>query len=257
VTARQVVDLQKGSFEPDPAFLARHLMEVVPNPWQAYEISQKILDSLLAKNSKGKVIDNFVFIIQQTLAHLEVLRDSLAKNVFYNLIKDEEMRFIVAKKAGYKFPNSREIDTKSVLRSKDRLDYVQQSLFEHESTEDMDELEKDVAWFLDDQQKLFFWFRNIDRKRESYYLQGWKKNKVYPDFLFTVNDTKDGRIDRVYVTEVKGEHLVGNPDTKYKEELLAKCNEFNELALEMKDRKIKFEMLHQNEWQQKLAEIFE
>jgi len=44
--------------------------------------------------------------------------------------------------------------------------------------------------------------------------------------------------------------------------LLALCNElaeqkeFNELALEMKDRKVHYEMLPQGEWQQKLNEIF-
>jgi type III restriction enzyme len=262
ITAKQVLNLQKGSFEPEPAFLARHLLEIVPNPWRAYEISQKILDELLTKNSKEKVIDNFVYIIQETLKYLETARDKLAKDVFDNLIKTEKMRFIVAKRSSYKFPRSRDVDPDQVLRSKDGLGFVQRSLFDHESTEDMDGLEKDVAWFLDDQQKLFFWFRNVDRKRDSYYLQGWQKNKVYPDFLFTVDDEQDGVVDKVYVTELKGEQLAGSQDTEYKEELLARCNElaeqkeFNELALEMKDRKVKFEMLHQNEWQQKLAEIF-
>jgi len=262
VTARQVIDLQKGSFEPEPAFLARHLMDIVPNPWQAYEISRKILDALQAKNSKDKVVDNFVYIIQETLKYLENARDYLAKEVFDQMLAGEKMRFIVAKKAGYKFPKSRDIDTASVLRSKDRLGYVQKSLFEYESAEDMNEVEKDVAWFLDDQQKLFFWFRNIDRKRDSYHLQGWQKNKVYPDFLFTVDDENDDVVDKIYVAEVKGDQLMGSEDTEYKEGLLALCNElaeqkeFNELALEMKDRKVRFEMLPQNEWQKKLAEIF-
>lgn len=261
VTARQVIDLQKGSFEPEPAFLARHLMDIVPNPWQAYEISQKILDALLVKNSKDKVVDNFVYIIQETLKYLENARDNLAKEVFDQLLTGEKMRFIVAKKAGYKFPKNRDIDTASVLRSKDRLGYVQRSLFEYESAEDMNEVEKDVAWFLDDQQKLFFWFRNVDRKKDSYHVQGWQKNKVYPDFLFTIDDESNGIVDRVYVAEIKGEQLMGSEDTQYKESLLALCNElaeqkqFNELALEMKDRKVKFEMLAQNEWRHKLAEI--
>ena len=115
ITARQVMDLQNGSFEPEPSFLARHLMEIVPNPWQAYEISAKILDKLMDKNSKEKVVDNFVYIIQESLKYLEDTRDILAKRVFDELIKTEKIRFIVAKKAAYKFPKSREIDTANVL----------------------------------------------------------------------------------------------------------------------------------------------
>lgn len=262
INSKVIARLQKGSFKPEPIFLSRHLLEIVQNPWQAYEISQKILEKLLSKNSQENVIDNFVYIIQETLRYLEDVRDNLAKQAFYNLLKQEKMRFIVAKKAAYKFPKEREVDTSIIFRTKDQLGPVQRSLFELESAEDMDGLEKDVAWFLDDQQKLFFWFRNVDRKQDSYYLQGWKKHKIYPDFLFIIDDTKDGRIDRVYVVEVKGEHLAGNPDTNYKGELLLKCNElavekeFNELALEMKDRKIIFEILHQNKWKQKLSEIF-
>jgi type III restriction enzyme len=262
VTAKRVVGLGKGGFDPEPMFLARHLLEIVPNPWSAYEISQGILDQLLAKNSKEVVIDNFGYVIQQTLLHLENIREHLAKRVFYNMINEDKMRFIVAKKAGYQLPKTREIDTTTVLSSKDKLGYVQRSLFEYESAADMNELEKDVAWFLDDQQKLFFWFRNVDRKQDSYYLQGWRKNKIYPDFLFTIDDKNDGRVNRIYVTEIKGDQLVGNDDTAYKKELLAKCNElavqkeFNELALEMQDRKVEFEIIQQGEWQQKLREIF-
>ncbi|MGH7195600.1 MAG: DEAD/DEAH box helicase [Candidatus Saccharimonadales bacterium] len=253
--------IQKGGFEPKPEFMARHLLETVPNPWQAYEISQDILDKLLAKSSKEKVIDNFVYIIQKTLDHLENERDRLAQKVFNDMIASDTMRFIVAKKAAYKFPKTREIETSNPLMKSDRSNFVQKSLFEREPADEFDGTEKSVAWFLDDQQKLFFWLRNIDRKKESYYLQGWRKNKVYPDFLFTVDDDGDSKIDKVYVAEVKGEQLKGSDDTEYKEHLLELCNnlaeqkEFNELALEMKGRKVKFQMLYQSEWRQKLSEI--
>lgn len=250
--------LQKGNFEPSPKFLARHLLELVPNPWQAYDISQKILDKLLADNGKEMVIDNFVYIIQQTLNHLENERDKLAKKVFKARLADDSMRFIVAKKAAYKLPKSREIELPT-LQSDQGFGGLQRSLFEAESSAEFNGLEKAVAWFLDGQQKLFFWLRNIDR--QGYGVQGWRKHKIYPDFLFTIDDDGNNRIGKVYVAETKGEQLEGAGDTKYKEELLELCNslaaqkEFSELALETKDRKVQFEMLYQNEWQQKLSEI--
>lgn len=253
--------LKKGGFEAEPAFLARHLLEIVPNPWRAYEISENVLGKLVAKNSKEKVIDNFVYIIQKTLDHLEVERDKLAQKVFNKMLDDDSMRFIVAKKAAYKLPKQREVEATPPLLAKSGTQLLQRSLFEYEPADEFNNTEKAVAWFLDDQQKLFFWLRNVDRKKGSYYLQGWRKNKIYPDFLFTVDDDGDECIDKVYVSEVKGEQLEGADDTKYKEDILKLCNNlaeqkaFNELALEMKDRKIKFEMLYQNEWRQKLSEI--
>lgn len=250
--------LQKGSFEPSPEFLARHLLELIPNPWQAYDISQKVLDKLLADNSKETVIDNFVYIIQQTLNHLEDERDKLAEQVFKAKLGSDSMRFIVAKKAAYKLPKSREINLPP-LQSGQGFGNLQRSLFQAESNGEFDGLEKSVAWFLDGQEKLFFWLRNIDR--QGYGLQGWRKHKVYPDFLFTIDDDNDNKIDKVYVAETKGEQLAGADDTKYKEQLLELCNnlaeqkEFNKLALKLKDKQIRFEMLHQNEWRQKLSEI--
>jgi type III restriction enzyme len=234
------------------------LLELVPNPWQAYDISQKILGRLLENNSKEIVIDNFVYIIQQTINRLEDERDKLAEKVFKTKLNDDSMRFIVAKKAAYKLPKSREINLPP-LQNEQGFGNLQKSLFETESNDEFDGLEKSVAWFLDGQQKLFFWLRNIDR--QGYGLQGWRKHKVYPDFLFTVDDDNDNKIDKVYVAETKGEQLAGADDTKYKEQLLELCNnlaeqkEFSELALELKDKQVRFEMLHQNEWRQKLSEV--
>jgi len=253
ITAKQVISLQKGRFEPEPAFLARHLTTIVPNPWRAYEISKKILDKLLSNNSKEKVINNFVYIIQAAIAHLETVRDELAKVVFENMLQAGEMKFIIVNPKAYAFPKDKEIDASQVLRSKDGLGFVERSLFEHESVEELDDLEKKVAWFLDDQKKLLFWFRNIDRKNDSYYLQGWQKYKVYPDFLFVMDGETGSNLDKLYVTEIKGRQLSGNEDTQYKEQLLNKCTE---LARDISDRSINFEVVHQDEWQQKLSEIF-
>lgn len=57
-----------------------------------------------------------------------------------------------------------------------------------------------------------FWIRNKE-KRDPFYLQGWQRNKFYPDFIAV---THNGNL---VALEWKGEHLLTNEDTKYKEEL--------------------------------------
>lgn len=47
----------------------------------------------------------------------------------------------------------------------------------------------------------------------GFYIQGWKKQKFYPDFIVK---TKNGNY---IVLEYKGEHLMGSEDSDYKESI--------------------------------------
>ena len=55
------------------------------------------------------------------------------------------------------------------------------------------------------------------RNKSEYYLRGWKKDKIYPDFI-AVFSRDDKRVLRIY--ETKGAHLGTNEDTKYKDRVL-------------------------------------
>jgi type III restriction enzyme len=55
------------------------------------------------------------------------------------------------------------------------------------------------------------WVRN--REKKDFYLQGWKRNKFYPDFIAL---TKSGK---TILLEWKGEDRVSNEDTRYKVEI--------------------------------------
>jgi type III restriction enzyme len=48
-------------------------------------------------------------------------------------------------------------------------------------------------------------------------LQGWRRAKIYPDFIFAVGS--DGKTGRVVVLETKGDQL-DNLDTAYKRQVL-------------------------------------
>jgi len=70
--------------------------------------------------------------------------------------------------------------------------------------------------YLDEQQALHWWHRNV--ARQSYSVQGWRAHKVYPDLIFAVQRNDAG--DRVVALEMKGEHLAGNDKTEYVQKLL-------------------------------------
>lgn len=56
-----------------------------------------------------------------------------------------------------------------------------------------------------------------DNLRAQYGLQGWQRDKVYPDFVFA-HATRDGS-DCLVVMETKGLHLANSDDTQYKQRL--------------------------------------
>lgn len=73
----------------------------------------------------------------------------------------------------------------------------------------IDQLKDVVSW----------WYRSPEKKIEAIYLQGWQRNKFYPDFIVK---TKKGNYALV---EYKGENLLTNEDTQYKIKLGEKWQE--------------------------------
>jgi len=65
--------------------------------------------------------------------------------------------------------------------------------------------------------EVLWWYQN-KVGRDSFAIQGFRKNRIHPDFV--VQNGKDEKpIARVVVVESKGKHLGGNPDTEYKRKI--------------------------------------
>ena len=90
---------------------------------------------------------------------------------------------------------------------------------------DLNGLELQVAGYLDAKQAVRWWHRNV--ARTQYGLQGWKRHKVYPDFVFGLVGglDGDGTAQRLVLLETKGAHLGGSEDTAYEEKLLVQLAE--------------------------------
>ena len=98
---------------------------------------------------------------------------------------------------------------------------VEKSLLEPAlRTPDMNAYELACAGYLDSQLALRWWHRNV--AKSQYGLQGWRRHKVYPDFVFGYHP--QGNQARVVLLETKGMHL-DNEDTGYKQALLARLTQ--------------------------------
>ena len=96
---------------------------------------------------------------------------------------------------------------------------VQLSLFEPVFEQQFDsELEKKFAYYLDEERALRWWHRVAACQRGEYYVQGWKRGRIYPDFVAMTKDI--GGLTHVLIFDTKGEHLGGNLDTEYKKKVL-------------------------------------
>lgn len=245
----------------DTLFITRHIVDVVPNPWVAYGITNKLLNTIYEKYNKKIVANNIVFIIEELKKLLIKERDQLAEAIFKDMINKKSIYFFLLSDNGaYELPCSITIrkNFKTLVRNDNTQ--IQRSLFDFVPEDDLNQLEQSVAIYLDEQEKLLWWYRNLSR--QDYFIQGWKKNKIYPDFVFTKQDEQNADdYSNIFVVETKGVHLK-NEDTDYKKNVFDLCNkigskkEWKEINSEFGEKGIEFQVIFEDEWKQRIHEIF-
>src|SRR3990172_4684377 len=68
---------KEGGLEINKVFMTRQILDIVPNPWVAYGVGKKVIDTLLAKYDEKTVTNNLVFIIGEMRKHLEKEKDKI------------------------------------------------------------------------------------------------------------------------------------------------------------------------------------
>ena len=258
IAVKEMASLRTGVLRLDPVFTARHLLDIVSNPWRAYEFGQTVLTHLQGRYDHETVVNNFVFIIEELRKHMAAEKDRLAEKAFKDLVSANKLRFLViANDLHWKLPSKRKDRPPWLHKSTGAP--IERSLFDlvHD---DLNGMEKSVAWYLDDQDKLLFWFRNVPKK--DYGVQGWRRGKVYADFIFTDLDETGSGFNRVFVVETKGIHLKGSEDTEYKRSLFNTCNRLakettlTELGLTLQAKNISFAVVDGEEWGRRFNDLF-
>jgi len=215
---------------------------------------------LLERHSTKKVSDNYTFILESLRRHLESERDRLSRKVFSDLLESGTMRFlVVAENMRFnQLPAKIDAVPGKQANREDDGQYLL-NLFERTNEDELNGLENKVATYLDQQERLFFWYRN--RARKDYYVQGWKRGRIYADFIFTLKADEPGTEDeyhQVFVVETKGIHLKQSADTDYKRSVFDICSkhaakkDWAEFVPAMRDRVMRFEIVDEDEWQNRL-----
>jgi type III restriction enzyme len=249
-----------GKLRINESFLTKQILDIVPNPWIGMMLGRKVIELFINKYDKETVSSNFVFIIEELKKHLEKERDKAAEIVFKELVSSKKLHFfLITDSGGFKIPPRIKVKSNKQLVRDDNAP-IQRSLFDYVPEENINELEKSVAIYLDKQEKLLWWYRNMSK--QDYHIQGWKKNKIYPDFIASEINTEDeADYGNVHILETKGLHLK-NDDTKYKQDVFELCNvlgikkAWKELDLDFPDKKIQFQVVFDDEWKNKINKIF-
>ena len=250
----------------DFGFLCVRLSDIVPNLWSASVIVDKAFSSLRRKYGKKKVYFSRFYILDCLRNNLQEQISRKTEKIFREKLKKHEIIFKLVS-AGDPDLNWEMAETLNlsiskdgpVLRKRDNRD-LQLSLFEniYEEGFKLNNFEKKVAWYLDENTAIKWWHRIIER--QGWHLQGWEKHKIYPDFMVCVNASKKGKAS-FSILETKGRHLMGNPDTEYKKKLFELFTKYSKKSvsagsIEIQDQKMTFDLVLQNEWQNALNKTF-
>jgi type III restriction enzyme len=204
----------------DPAYAVRILSDLLPNPFVAREIVEDCLTTIRDRGfAAEKIAELGTLIVEELRKSLDKERTVLAESIFKAFVASGQVQFrLRIDGRNWVMPfdmETTEPENARLIARKDGTP-LENSLFTPVYEAELNGDEQDVAVYLDADEALVWWHRNV--ARAQYGLQGWKRSRVYPDFIFAATD--DGGSRRITVLETKGDQL-DNLDTAYKRELLS------------------------------------
>ncbi len=264
-TPRTRVEMEAVEPIMDIPALVRMLLDVIPNPWQGV----RILDEALAHFRQARVSEERLFTNRLFL--LKAMKDDLRRQVneageaeFRRMLEKGELAFRLEtsgdENLNWQLAETLEIEVADEDKEQLREDgtRLERSLFEKVYRRQLNGLERDVAWYLDGATAVRWWHRIA--VHQDWHLQGWQRARVYPDFLACLEERSDGKL-RFTVLETKGLHLKGNDDTAYKDRLfeLLTCHSqtaltVGELKLGLKTQQMRFELMLENNWRERIKQ---
>lgn len=233
--AVQHIPSDKGELQ--NVFLVRKLIDLVPNPWQAARILKEAMAVLLARPNynAARLAKSQLSLIDAIKTDLRVQIETQSEALFRAKVKSGEITFRLLG-SGMDFAMHDTITVTipqgaGVLTAKGGHDLVK-PLYEKVYRPQLNSLEQQAAIYLDGKDPLKWWHRVAVSAKNDYYLQGWKKSKVFPDFLCWMEMDGDDGAARLLALETKGKHLDGS-DTAWKERLFDILQETYESGQEL------------------------
>ena len=246
------------------SFFVRRLNDIIPNPWQASRVVRATLQAYRDQGTDDDTLFTNRLYLSEVLKHkLRERVESLAETVFREKLNDDRIRFSLETDVSLNYELGKTLDVYVTKNSKpltrSHATALQFSLFNPVFEAEFNNLEKDFALYLDENRAIQWWHRIA--ARQGYFLQGWRRDRVYPDFIACVQGSKHGR-QRLLIFETKGQQLKGNDDTDYKQKLLKTLEAAYKNATAHgtmdaagpNDKSMSFRMLLENTWRETVNE---
>lgn len=251
----EVLEYHSGDF--DVLFITRRASDIVPNPFVAHDLTKKMAGLFVEKHGRETLNRHSGYIAGEFMRFLKEYKKEQEQKIFDELIQNKTIVLSVSNDEGIGYSLPREdwiVGNHSNIYGK--------TLYENVDHASMNTLEREIADRLDKEESVLWWTRNkVDKKGTWYAIQGWQRDKVRPDFV-VARKSDEGKLEIVYIVETKGEHLVGNADSNYKEDLFSKMNQETKnieklptFLFELND-KFQFELIKQGGENQSIGRLF-
>ena len=204
----------------DPAYAVRMMLDIVPNPFVGREIVGRLLDALRRRGFDDRKLGGIArLVVEEMRNQLDRERDARAEALFKDGVAGGRIQFRL-RLDGRNWRMPFQTDTTDAPDGRQLVSAnggpLRRSLFTPVYESELNRDEREVAVYLDGEEALTWWHRNVARTQHG--IQGWKKGKIYPDFIFAVRT--DGTASRIIILETKGDQL-DNLDTAYKRDVLS------------------------------------
>lgn len=216
-----VPDFVSALAQLDAAYATRIVNDLVPNAFTAHRLIGGLLDGLRGRGATEALIGSLSsFLLEEIRKHLAAEVELLAEQRFRSLMASGVVQFRLRTDGrNWHMPKEMEANQLSSASQLARSDGAptERSIFAPVYKADFNDDEAEFACYLDGTAAVAWWHKNVARPGQ-YAVQGWRRNKVYPDFLFAMIE-RGGKRDLVAL-ETKGDQLAGNLDTRYKTAVL-------------------------------------
>jgi len=199
----------------------RMISDIVLNPFVGNEIVERMLAALHVRGFDESKIGKLASLIVEELRNgLDNQRTERGEAFFKVEVAAGRIQFrLRLDGANWRMPKSIETtEPENARQLPSRTGgSLKKSLFLPIYENDLNRDERDVAVYLDGEKALTWWHRNV--ARAHYGIQGWRKAKIYPDFIFAVHG--EGAASRITLLETKGDQLNDPVNTEYKRQVLS------------------------------------
>lgn len=241
----------------DTGLATRLLDDFVPNAFVARKLIEKWLQRLRAVGwtdddlgaRQSAVIDKLISCIKAQV-------DRYCRVKFESGLQDGSISFRLETAKWWEIPETEDFvvgSSRRRLRRDDDTD-LQKSLFDPIYEVEVNKYEGAVACFLDRSELVAWWYRNAV-KGSAYAVQGWRRNRIYPDFIVSL--VQEGGRERWLILETKGDQLVQNADSVYKRAVfdsLSTTQHVGSLQIRELTATYRLAMVAQDEWKERLSE---